>query len=240
MSSSRYQQRILAEIKAVATLEPSGIFYRADDSNICLGRALIFGPEDSVYHHFPCVFGIEFSPDYPFEPPKVRFETSDGKTRFHPNLYVGGKVCLSILGTWQGPAWTSAMSLSTVLLTIQSLLDRDPALHEPGAKSNPSYTLYVQQQAMAFTLRLVDETGAGGAAIGLPTLLRGFEEPWRARIPNILSSYASFLAGRAENELGDLMYGMVPVGGARTRWGALGEMASRLKAKWKENENSQE
>jgi ubiquitin-protein ligase len=59
---SRYQQRILAEIKAVSALESQGIFYHADESNICLGRALIFGPEDSVYHHFPCVLAIEFSP----------------------------------------------------------------------------------------------------------------------------------------------------------------------------------
>jgi hypothetical protein len=28
--------------------------------------------------------------------------TGGGRCRFNPNLYAGGKVCLSILGTWSG------------------------------------------------------------------------------------------------------------------------------------------
>ena len=62
------------------------------------------------------------------------------KTRIHPNIYVGGhkngrKVCLSILGTWNGPKWTTVMDISTVLITIQSLLDNNPLCHEPGFSS---------------------------------------------------------------------------------------------------------
>ena len=43
-----------------------------------------------------------------------------------------GKVCLSILGTWSGPQWTTIMDISTVLLSLQSILDNDPLLNEPG------------------------------------------------------------------------------------------------------------
>jgi len=53
-------------------------------------------------------------------------------TRFHPNLYENGKVCLSILGTWSGPGWTKAMSIQTVIITIQSLMDEHPMVNEPG------------------------------------------------------------------------------------------------------------
>jgi hypothetical protein len=113
------------------------------------------------------------------------------------------------------------MSLSTVLLTVQSLLDRDPALHEPGVKSNPAYATYVQHQSIALTLRLIDETKKGA----VPPLLRGFEEPWRTRIPNILSSYVSLLTGKSEEVLGDLMYGMRA---NRTQWGELLAVAGRL------------
>jgi hypothetical protein len=120
------------------------------------------------------------------------------------------------------------MSLSTILLTIQSLLDNDPALHEPGVKSNPSYALYVQQKCMGFTLQQILKTGR---------LLEGFKEPWQTRIPNILSSYASFLLGRAEVELGTLMYGMVA---ARTNYGGLREMTERAKALVKEGEQNGE
>ena len=45
-----------------------------------------------------------------------------------------GKVCLSILGTWSGPKWTSIMDITTVLLTLQSLLDENPLHHEPGQR----------------------------------------------------------------------------------------------------------
>lgn len=46
--------------------------------------------------------------------------------RFNPNLYANGKVCLSILGTWDGPSWTPGMTLSSVLLSIQTLLSATP------------------------------------------------------------------------------------------------------------------
>ena len=41
---------------------------------------------------------------YPEVPPKVQLITTGmGAVRFNPNLYNCGKVCLSLLGTWQGP-----------------------------------------------------------------------------------------------------------------------------------------
>ena len=33
---------------------------------------------------------------------KLTYLTNDGNTRFHPNLYRNGKVCLSVLNTWRG------------------------------------------------------------------------------------------------------------------------------------------
>lgn len=67
------------------------------------------------------------------EPPKVTFRTTDGgRVRFNPNIYSSGKVCLSVLGTWHGPAWTSAESISSVLLSIQSLMCAKPYHNEPG------------------------------------------------------------------------------------------------------------
>ena len=43
--------------------------------------------------------------EYPFKPPKVTYKTNDGFTRFNPNLYKNGKVCISLLNTWQGEQW---------------------------------------------------------------------------------------------------------------------------------------
>lgn len=76
---------------------------------------------------------LRFPPNYPFRPPRVRLmTTSNGTVRFNPNLYKNGKVCLSILGTWQGPAWLPSQSLSSVLMSIQSLMNSNPYHNEPG------------------------------------------------------------------------------------------------------------
>jgi len=92
---------------------------------------------------------MQFPSDYPWQPPKVHMygfalflilniniyssETTDnGTVRFNPNLYSNGKVCLSILGTWQGPSWTEIQTMLSTLLSIQSLMNEKPYHNEPG------------------------------------------------------------------------------------------------------------
>lgn len=58
--------------------------------------------------------------------------TGNNTVRFNPNFYRNGKVCLSILGTWTGPAWSPAQSISSVLISIQSLMTENPYHNEPG------------------------------------------------------------------------------------------------------------
>lgn len=52
--------------------------------------------------------------------------TGGGRVRFNPNLYACGKVCLSLLGTWQagqGESWSADASTTfQVLISIQSLI----------------------------------------------------------------------------------------------------------------------
>ncbi|NBP66529.1 MAG: ubiquitin-conjugating enzyme E2 [Bacteroidetes bacterium] len=123
--------REIADVKA-ASMTSSGMYYWMNEANGRNGKAMIIGPEDTPYAYCPLLFNIDCPVDYPFSSPTVTFLTSDGITRFHPNLYVGGKVCLSILGTWRGPSWVAAMTLSTVLSSIQSLLEKNPIVNEPG------------------------------------------------------------------------------------------------------------
>jgi baculoviral IAP repeat-containing protein 6 len=63
--------------------------------------------------------------------------TGSGTVRFNPNLYNCGKVCLSLLGTWdgqQGEQWNETTStILQVLVSIQSLiLVPEPYFNEPG------------------------------------------------------------------------------------------------------------
>ena len=98
-----------------------------------LVHALIQGPSDTPYEFGLFFFTLTFPQDYPFSSPKAEIRTtSKGTVRFNPNLYSNGKVCLSILGTWEGPSWTASLSLETVLLSIQSLLGESPMQNEPG------------------------------------------------------------------------------------------------------------
>ena len=113
-------------------MRKAGIYYWFDEADMTTGRAMIIGPPDTPYAYCPLVFTFKLPNDYPFSPPQVLIVTSDRKTRFHPNLYVQGKVCLSILGTWTGPKWSAVMNISTVLSSIQSLLEANPITNEPG------------------------------------------------------------------------------------------------------------
>lgn len=112
-------------------LESHGIYIIFDESNILKAKALIIGPKDTLYENAFLFFEITFPSNYPYSPPNFKY-ISQNNVRIHPNIYVSGKVCLSILGTWAGPSWTCAMDITNVLVTIQSLLDSNPLLHEPG------------------------------------------------------------------------------------------------------------
>ena len=136
--SSKCIKRILSDLKNIDSklLADNNIFYYHDEENILKGYAMIIGPKDSLYEDGYYFFEINFTSKYPFEPPVVKFKTYDGITRFHPNLYRDGKVCLSILNTWRGESWSSCQTLSTVLLTLITLFTDKPFLNEPGVTEN--------------------------------------------------------------------------------------------------------
>jgi ubiquitin-protein ligase len=127
-------RRLLRDIKDVVVnpLHSHGIYYIHNDDDILSGKALIIGPTETPYEHGFYLFEYKFPPSYPHAPPEVKFCTSDGKTRFNPNLYIQGKVCVSILNTWQGEQWTGCQTIASSLLALCSLLNNMPLLNEPG------------------------------------------------------------------------------------------------------------
>ena len=82
------------------------------------------------------MFEFNFPTNYPMSPPKLNYLTNDGSTRFHPNLYRNGKVCLSVLNTWRGEGWTSCQTIRSVLLILVTLFHNKPLLNEPGITEN--------------------------------------------------------------------------------------------------------
>ena len=65
-----------------------------DKNNFTEIFALIFGPKNTPYFGGNFFFKINFPENYPKQPPTVKYLTTNGRVRFHPNLYGNGKVCL--------------------------------------------------------------------------------------------------------------------------------------------------
>lgn len=134
------QRRILSDIKELQKdedLSKNGIFWHINDEDLTKIYVVIFGSENTPYYHCPFFFRFEFGNHYPLKPPSGIFLTSNRKTRFNPNLYVDGKICLSILGTWQGPSWTPVMTIKTVIMSIIALvMNENPLVNEPGYENS--------------------------------------------------------------------------------------------------------
>jgi ubiquitin-protein ligase len=126
--------RLLSDVKYIYKnpLTDNGIYYTHDDADIMKGYAMIVGPEDTPYFGGYYFFEFHFPADYPFSPPKMKYMTNNGLTRFNPNLYKCGKVCVSILNTWSGDKWSACQTINSTLLTMCSLLNDSPLLNEPG------------------------------------------------------------------------------------------------------------
>ena len=138
-------RRLVKDVKDIIKnpLTEHGVHYMHDETNMLKGRALILGPKNTPYENGCYLFEFNFPPNYPYSPPKLKYCTNDGTTRFNPNLYKCGKVCLSILNTWRGEQWESCQSITTVLLTLCTTLNETPLLNEPGvSKSHENYNDY--------------------------------------------------------------------------------------------------
>ena len=131
-------RRILSDVREIMTcpLTDSGIYYVHDEDDVLLGHAMLHGRPGTAYADGYYFFRIKFPPDYPHAPLSVTFLTNDGETRMHPNFYKTGYVCLSILNNWKGEQWTGCLTLKSVLLTMVSIMDEKPLLHEPGIRES--------------------------------------------------------------------------------------------------------
>jgi len=129
-SRRRLQKDIIEIMKNPLT--DHGIYYAHDEQNMLKGYAVIFGPSDTLYRYGCYCFEFKFPTNYPFSPPKLKYNTNDSHTRFHPNLYRNGKVCISILNTWKGEQWTSCQTIKSILLMLVTLFHNKPLLNEPG------------------------------------------------------------------------------------------------------------
>jgi ubiquitin-conjugating enzyme E2 D/E len=115
-------KRIQNELKELQKDPPSTCSAGPEGDNIYKWEGFIFGPVDSPYEGGVFKLSIEFPEDYPFRPPHVLFLTKV----YHPNINSSGSICLDILKD----KWSPALTISKVLLSIESLLT-DPNPDDP-------------------------------------------------------------------------------------------------------------
>jgi ubiquitin-conjugating enzyme E2 G1 len=107
-----------------------------NEDNIFEWNVTIIAPPDTLYDggYFNAI--MSFPSNYPYSPPTVKF-TSD---IWHPNVYIDGRVCISILhppgedpNGYEGACerWSPVHTVESILLSIISMLsspnDESPA-----------------------------------------------------------------------------------------------------------------
>jgi ubiquitin-conjugating enzyme (huntingtin interacting protein 2) len=107
--------RIKKEYKDIQKSKAAGITADLVDNKFTHWKGTITGPDDTPYQGGVFVVDIKIGDQYPFQPPKMRFDTKI----WHPNVSSQtGAICLDILKD----EWSPALTLRTALLSLQALL----------------------------------------------------------------------------------------------------------------------
>ncbi|XP_022908718.1 (E3-independent) E2 ubiquitin-conjugating enzyme UBE2O [Onthophagus taurus] len=114
---------------------PPGVWIKTYANRLDLLSVMIRGPDKTPYENGLFIFEIQLSSDYPRSPPLCHY-VSYSSERLNPNLYVEGKVCISLLGTWMGQGtevWGPESTLLQLIVSIQGLiLVSEPYYNEAG------------------------------------------------------------------------------------------------------------
>jgi len=111
-------KRITKELIDFNKDPPWGITaYPISDNDLFHWNAAIMGPIDTPFEGGIFFLNIVFPKDYCFLPPKVTFTTKI----YHPNINSNGSIGIDILQD----NWHPALTISKLLISIQSFLD-DP------------------------------------------------------------------------------------------------------------------
>ena len=115
--------RIKKEYQDLQKEKNSNVKVKLVDNDIRHWKGRIKGPIDTCYQGGIFDVDIVIPNEYPFKPPKMKFDTKI----WHPNISsVTGAICLDILKN----EWTPALTIRTALISLQALMC-DPVPNDP-------------------------------------------------------------------------------------------------------------
>ena len=113
--TSQSEKRLRQELDNITRDPPDGVTAGPDGEDLTSWSASIAGPNDSPYAGGIFFLQLAYPSNYPFVPPTVKFNTKV----HHPNIStVDGSVFVDILGD----QWCNALTITTLLVSIRSLL----------------------------------------------------------------------------------------------------------------------
>ncbi|ELU42876.1 ubiquitin-conjugating enzyme domain-containing protein [Rhizoctonia solani AG-1 IA] len=115
-------------MKDLQNEDMGGMTLTPSDHSLFEWTGILPGPEGSVYEGGEFHVEITLPSDYPFHSPRLRLKTKI----YHMNINDQGGICLDILKN----AWSPALSLYKVMLSLSSLLT------DPNPSTYISWTVY--------------------------------------------------------------------------------------------------
>jgi len=119
-------KRLQSEYKQI-TKDPNYFFsVNPNENNFFHWDILLIGPPETPFEGAIIKAQFDFPTTYPNDPPLFKFNSSI----YHPNIYVDGKICISILdkkpdefGYYNiSDTWNPTRSIESVLMSILSIL----------------------------------------------------------------------------------------------------------------------
>uniref|UniRef100_A0A034VM83 Ubiquitin-conjugating enzyme E2 T n=1 Tax=Bactrocera dorsalis TaxID=27457 RepID=A0A034VM83_BACDO len=120
MNDKIKKMRIPIEVKQLVKNQSDHGISCAPESNDDYSNLLakVPGPKGSPYEGGVFEIKIRFGTQYPFQPPTFKFSTPI----YHPNIDNSGKICLDLLRMPPTGSYNPAITLESMLLSIQLLL----------------------------------------------------------------------------------------------------------------------
>lgn len=119
-----HSKRIQKELAIINEDPELGIRLLSEDLNNWI--VSIKGPADTPYEGGTFYLTINIPSEYPFSPPKIKFNTKI----YHPNINGNGEICLDILkGSW-APSLTIQKTLLSIISLLSSPNPDDPLIAE--------------------------------------------------------------------------------------------------------------